>query len=176
MAPVWTVWSDRILLMAPETEGVLVGEARVVIGLDGCDACQAALRYAVGEARRRGCQLVVVSAYEHGRSAYRLTGYVVSKEQDPAGDAEDMALRCLQLAGIGDSPDDPAWKIVTKEMLPADALASAARGAHMLVVGRHHGQVPGEKPVGSTTASLLHHSPVPVVSVHPGYQPEPGAI
>jgi len=150
-----------------------VGGSRVVVGLDGCDACQAALRYAIGEARRRGCELVVVAAYERGRSVYRLTGYVVSAELDPAGDARAMALRCLQLAGIGTSPDGPAWNIVTKEMLPADALAAAAEGAHMVVVGRHHGEIPSEKKhVGSTTTLLLRHSPIPVVSVHSSYQPE----
>lgn len=149
-----------------------MGESRVVVGLDGCDACQAALRYAIGEARRRGCELVVVAAYERGRSVYRLTGYVVSAEQDPAGDARAMALRCLQLAGIEALADGPTWNIVTKEMLPAEALAAAAEGAQMVVVGRHHGQIPGEKHVGSTTTLLLRHSPIPVVSVHSSYQPE----
>jgi nucleotide-binding universal stress UspA family protein len=138
-----------------------VRESRIVVGLDGCGSCQAALRYAIEEARRRGCDLVIVVAYE--------------ADSDAAGEgladgAQAMAQRCLEQAGVLPSAGGLMWQIVVKEMPPVDALAAAAHSAGAIVVGRHHGQPAGDKLVGSTTRHLVEHSPVPVISVPRGYR------
>ena len=152
-----------------------MGESRVVVGLDGCAACQAALRYAIEEAGRRGCELVVVAAYERSKFPDSFSGYEIVPDGDPEVEAEATARYCLQRAGIEFSPDAPLWRILTQDALPVDALSAAASGACVIVIGRHHGQASDGKPVGSTAASLLNHSPVPVISVPPGYQREPAS-
>lgn len=144
-----------------------MNEPSVVVGLDGCDACQAALRYACEEVGRRGCRLTVVAAY--GRPGASAADNAEAANS-PAAAAHAVARQCLELAGLTASSDGVDWHIVTKEMRPVDALAAVAHGAHAIVLGRHHGEPGGGKQVGSTTSHLLNHSPIPVISVPPGYR------
>jgi len=143
-------------------------ESGIVVGLCGCDACQAALRYAICEARWRGCRLIVVVAYGETRSSAAAGAGAAS--EDLAAEAEATARRCLELAGTTTPLDGLDSQVVTREMLPVDALAAAAQNADAMVVGRHHGQPAAGKPVGTTTRHLVDHSPIPVISVPRGYE------
>lgn len=140
-------------------------ETGVIVGVDGCDACQAALRFAIDEAARRGCGLAVVVAYGQARAS-------VPGEPGTGGGgraAADVAWRCLKRAQRTGAPGRADCEIITKEMAPVNALAAAARNAIAIIVGRHHEEPAGGNSVGSTTNRLLEHSPIPVISVPRGY-------
>jgi nucleotide-binding universal stress UspA family protein len=144
-----------------------VNEASVVVGVDGCDSCQAALRYAIEETGRRGCRLTIVVAYRRpGVSVIESAG---PADEDLAAQAQATAQRCLDLAEKTIVPDDLDCRVLTEEMPPVDALAAGAQNAIVIVVGRHHGEAARRDAPGSTTARLLDHSPLPVISVPPGY-------
>lgn len=143
-------------------------EPGVIVGVDGCDACQAALRYAIEEADRRGCGLALVVAYDRaGASAPWNTG---AAGEDPSAEAVARARQRLEQAEPTVPPGHAVFEIVTEEMPPADALAAAARNAVAIVVGRHHEEPAGGNSTGSTTNRLREHSPVPVISVPRGYR------
>ena len=147
-------------------------EPSVIVGVDGCGACDAALRYAVEEAGRRGCRLVVVAAYGGPGAPIGQSADAVG--QDHAREARAAMQRCLEQARAAVA-GALRCRIVTAEMRPVDALAAVAQNAVAIVVGRHHGEAARTEPVGSTTARLLDHSPVPVISVPPGYC-KPGTL
>lgn len=143
-------------------------EASVVVGVDGCDACQAALRYAIEEAGRRGCRLTIVVAYRPpaGVSPFKRAG---GADEDLAAEAQAAARRCLDHARGTIMSGDLDCKVLAEEMPPADALAAGAQNAVVIVIGRHHGEAAGDSTSGSTTVRLLNHSPIPVISVPRGY-------
>lgn len=155
---------ETVTTMSRSPDQVASPATSVVVGVDGCGACQGALQYAIEEANRRGCGLVIVAAYE------RCPDGAVAAETDLAGQARAMVQRCLDLVIASNSSDVPPWRIMTKAMPPVDALAAAARNAGVIVVGRHHGQSADGTALGSTTRHLLDHSPIPVVSVSRGYR------
>lgn len=141
-------------------------EASVVVGIDGCAGCQAALRYAIEEAARRGCRLTVVVAYRRPGAAVTDNS---GADGNLAAEAEATARQCLELAGETILPGNVDCQIVTQEMAPVDALAAGAGDAAVIVVGRHHRETGGKESSGSTISGLLDHSPLPVISVPRGY-------
>ncbi|MBC6445894.1 universal stress protein [Actinokineospora xionganensis] len=115
---------------------------RVIVGIDGSPAAAAALAWAAREARLRGAELVAWTIVDHrGLPATEF----FSKE---ATGGYPVTIR----RGRGDA---------------ATALAAAARGADLLVVGsRSRGSVAGLL-LGSVSRTCLAHAPCPVVVVHP---------
>jgi nucleotide-binding universal stress UspA family protein len=116
---------------------VPVHEASVVVGVDGCGACQAALRYAIEETGRRGCRLTIVVAYR--RPGASVIESASGADEDLAAEAQATARRCLELAGETIVPDDLDCQVVTEEMPPADALAAGARNAIAIGCGSPEG-------------------------------------
>jgi nucleotide-binding universal stress UspA family protein len=113
--------------------------ATIVVGVDGSDGAQEALRVAVQEARLRGAGLRVVIAWHMPAMAYGTVGF--SPDIDPA-DFKDSASAALEkaLAALGRQANGVQIERVTRRGQPAQVLLEEARGADMLVVGsRGHG-------------------------------------
>ncbi|MGY1605031.1 universal stress protein [Geodermatophilus sp. SYSU D00815] len=152
--------------MAEVSEAVRI-DGGVLVGHDGSECAQGALRWAAGLAGRAGLVLHVVRAWQittAPRPKSWAPGYV-----PPLGDFEQAVLddldACVAAAGI-----DPSVQVRTHVVhrSPAKALIQAAEGADLLVVGaRGRGGFTGLL-LGSTSDQLVHHAPCPVTVVREG--------
>lgn len=133
----------------------------VVVGVDGSEGGQVALRWALSQARRMGAELHAVTAWEVS-AAY---GYVpmYSGDVDLEGDArkqQDAALEGVATLAEG----VPVVRHVVRAHA-ADALLDASADADLLVVGsRGHGTFAGTL-LGSVSQQCVHHAHCPIVVV-----------
>jgi nucleotide-binding universal stress UspA family protein len=138
----------------------------VVVGVDGSEHAEAALKFAAEEAALRGAQLRVVSAWELPTNASISVGMVpglLRSFGDEAGAiAQSAVARVAEL-----HPSVPCEARVV-EGYPGSVLLAEAKGAILLVVGsRGHGELAGML-LGSVSHQVLHHAPCPVTVVPKG--------
>lgn len=134
-------------------------DSRIVVGVDGSPSSVAALRWAIRQASVTGAVVEAVTAW-HLPAAYGLAP-VDEAAMDFEGDAEKILADALnQVSGISGGVAIHASVV---EGLPAVALAQAARGADLLVVGsRGHGGFTGAL-LGSVSQYCAHRAPCPVL-------------
>jgi nucleotide-binding universal stress UspA family protein len=138
--------------------------ATVVVGVDGSDGAQDALRFAVEEARLRGAVVRAVMTWDLETLAY--TAGAWGPMVDPTGVEEST--RAALDAAVDKAEADGAATIerVVANGPPARVLVEQARGADMLVVGsRGHGGFAGLL-LGSVGQQCAQHAPCPVTIVH----------
>jgi nucleotide-binding universal stress UspA family protein len=153
----------------------------IVVGVDGSSGSDAALRWALAEAKLRGVGLRVVRAYQVPQLA--LAGPVVGAPgvfPSAVADEELERLRSASraeaervvdeaLARTGaDASEAIEIESAAVEGPPAETLIEVARGAELLVVGsRGHGGFVGLL-LGSVSQQCAQHPPCPLVIVpHP---------
>ena len=137
---------------------------KIVVGIDGSDASKAALRWAVGDARLRGAEVVALHAYEVP---------VPAPDAAPAPPVDLPALvaethaRALQF--VTDVIDEVVGKVVTVDVVPiavedapVRALLDAGRDADLLVVGSHGSGLSGLL-LGSVSLECAQHAACPVL-------------
>ena len=140
----------------------------ILLGVDGSGTSGAAVEFAFDEAAVRGAELEAVLVWDD----LALRGFA---RGEPLGglleDEEEHAVLAEQLAGWRDKYPDVIVRQVVRRGRPADALVRHGRlqpvGQHpqMVVVGsRGRGGLTGLL-LGSTSQSLICHSPWPVVVV-----------
>lgn len=123
------------LVVVPAPDEIAVsatgGERRVVVGVDGSDACLAALRFAADAARRGDALLHVVHAW-----LGTVSGYGGPLWEPPRRTLEEDARAALDtsLRALGDSAGVEV-RAETVEGLEYGVLLDAADGADLLVVG-----------------------------------------
>lgn len=139
---------------------------RIVVGADGSEGGQAALRWALGEAELRGASVDAVLAL---RVMPMMASPAVGLLPDPS---EEVAYG-RQLLGqtVADAasqhPSVPVHEIVA-EGGAARVLLEVAQGADLLVVGsRGRGGFAGLL-LGSVSQQCVHHATCPVVVVRAG--------
>lgn len=142
-------------------------EGGVVVGHDGSQCAQEALRWAAGLARRADLDLHVVRAWAMTTAPQPSTwvaGYV-----PPIADYEKAVLDELghhvAAAGL-----DPAVRVTCHAVHkpPVPSLIAAGERAHLLVVGaRGRGGFTGLL-LGSVSNQLVHHAACPVTVVRTG--------
>jgi len=137
---------------------------RVVVGVDGTPAAQAALAWAVDEARLRGLALHVVHAWPYPvELALSSSGGVVPPVGEMRQWAEEVLDDALSGAGVG---DDLTVVRDARSATAAAALVEASEGAELLVVGtRGHHRLTGLF-LGSVSQYVVVHARCPVVVVH----------
>jgi nucleotide-binding universal stress UspA family protein len=131
---------------------------RIVVGIDGSEPSQDALRWAAQQAQVTGAELVAVIAWhlpeiyayvnrDYGEDARKALETTLDKVLDPA------------------SPVKVSTHVV--EGRPASVLLEAAKDADLLVVGAHgHGAFEGMR-LGSVSQHCVQHATCPVVVVRP---------
>lgn len=140
----------------------MTNQGRIVVGVDGSPASQAALRWAAGEADLRGCELDVVHAWSPIVFA-PVTGMVPTPTLAPE-DLEREAIELLRHA-LADAGSPRSARAVTASGGVVEVLLSHAKGADLLVVGsRGRGGFTGLL-LGSVSQQVAHHAPCPVVIV-----------
>jgi nucleotide-binding universal stress UspA family protein len=139
------------------------GGGGIVVGIDGSDHSEHALRWAIAEARLRHTPLHVVTSWSLVPALYGPVG-VASYDQAAAevsADAERIAQAAVDAARAAGIDVDA----VVRQAHAADALIEIARDADLLVVGsRGHGGFAGLL-LGSVSAQCAHHATCPVVIV-----------
>ncbi|HVW34181.1 MAG TPA: universal stress protein [Acidimicrobiia bacterium] len=136
---------------------------RIVVGVDASPEAEAALRWAVEEARLRHAIVEVVHAWLFpgvGEVPGRSISIAVS---DVEHDATQQLDRIVD-AVVGADPEVKVERRVI-EGSAAPVLVDAAAGADLLVIGsRGHGGFVGLL-LGSVAQQCVHHAPCPVVVV-----------
>jgi nucleotide-binding universal stress UspA family protein len=150
----------------------------IVVGVDGSEAGDAALRWALAEARLRGVTLRVVHAYQAPHPSLTEAGlgaaggmpvpavFIEDREQvRRAAETQAAALIEEALGRVGNGSGNGVEIERTAVEGPAGkSLIESARGAELLVVGgsRGHGGLLGLV-LGSVSRQCAEHPPCPVV-------------
>ena len=112
---------------------------RIVVGVDGSQGSRAALRWAIEEARLRGASVEVVTAYS--MSYVAMNPEFAYLEADP--EALVTRVKEMQASVIAEESTGGASDVtLVQRVVPgpaAAALAKAAAGAELLVVGSRAG-------------------------------------
>ncbi|YCK39632.1 universal stress protein [Actinomadura sp. ATCC 39365] len=138
---------------------------RVVVGYDGSRDAQAAMEYAVEQARARGARLHVVSAWQMPVfSPYAVTYNTLIQDlmREETGAARERVVPWREA-----NPD----LVVTDEQPcahPVTALMQAAGSADLVVVGSRGRGGFASAVLGSVSHGVLHHVTCPVAVVRPG--------
>ena len=135
----------------------------IVVGVDGSPASQEALRWAVNEARLRGCRVEAVSAWhmDYGMAIGSMSAEIALQ----LSPENRRAAQQVVLDGAAEEFTDVEIQRVLVEGDPRTALTKASQDAELLVVGsRGHGPIV-EAIIGSVSSYCVHHAPCPVVVV-----------
>jgi nucleotide-binding universal stress UspA family protein len=147
--------------------------ALIVVGVDGSEASDAALRFAADEAAVRGASLRVVCAGGVAAAVYAGTwGLTAEVESGFERNAKDVTALALTAAARLQPGIDCESRTVRGH--PADVLVQESTGADLLVVGSRG--LGGFKSLvlGSVSAQVAHHATCPVVIVPPPEQAATG--
>jgi nucleotide-binding universal stress UspA family protein len=131
---------------------------RIVVGVDGSDHGNAALHWAVDEAKAHAAEIVAVFAWQ-----MPLIGI------PGAFDAEELEKLCMNfleetVAAVVPTPPVPITKLVAHGDVSA-SLIEAAKSTDMLVLGsRGRGGFAGLK-LGSVSSECVQHAACPVVII-----------
>jgi nucleotide-binding universal stress UspA family protein len=142
----------------------------IVVGVDGSEGAQAALEFALEEARLRAAEVKAVSAWRIPTVLYN-AGWV-PVPLDPA-EYEKLAKSALEasLEAAGAGASGLEVRAITREGHAADVLVDEARGAELLVVGsRGLGGFRGLL-LGSVSQQCAQHAPCPVAIVPGAKEP-----
>jgi nucleotide-binding universal stress UspA family protein len=134
----------------------------ILVGIDGSPGGNAALHFALEEARLRGLPLRVVCAWEALATTY--IGEAFAPTADAFLEAEHHAEAVLRAALERLAPD-AAVKVeaLSVEGHPATVLTEQARDAALLVVGASGHGTTASLLLGSVSQAIAHHAPCPLV-------------
>lgn len=142
------------------------GTGPVVVGIDGSEIADHALKVAFEQAALRGTGLTVVHTWTDMASntfgGYEITDEMIQEARDDADKlvAERIAAHKADFPGVAVSTivaaDGPAHQLLT----------AAAEGAQLMVLGsRGRGGFAGLL-LGSVSQTVLHHAPSPVLIIN----------
>lgn len=137
----------------------------VVVGDDGSECAQAALRFAVEEARLRGLPLHVIRAWTittAPRPTDAAFGYVPSEDEFEQAVVTETRRRVSEAM---DGNDDITVHVHAVHGAAAKALITAAEHADLLVVGTRGRGGFASLVLGSVADTCTRHSDAPVVVV-----------
>jgi nucleotide-binding universal stress UspA family protein len=139
----------------------------VVVGVDGSPGSAAAVEFAYAEAAARGGALIAVYAWtvlpSHNLGPINRHHYDMTEARQEA----DRVL-AEQLAGWPEKyPDIAVIRRAVHSLDPARTLMDQAYHAALLVVGPRGHHTIAELLLGSVSAAVVRHCPVPVAVAHP---------
>jgi nucleotide-binding universal stress UspA family protein len=155
-----------VYIVPPEWRQHHLPDAPVLVGVDGSEHSDAALRLALEEARCRGVGLTVLSAYHVPWLARPVEpSLIVEFEESERWLAEKTITESLDRVR-GHAYTDVPIEQVTLKALPADALVEAGKRAVLTVVGSRGRRSLTRAFLGSVSRTLMQESHRPVAVVH----------
>jgi nucleotide-binding universal stress UspA family protein len=138
---------------------------RIVVGIDGSPPADAALAFAVQEARLRQLPLRIVCAWEIAAIEY--TGAAFAPTRDLGAEAEHHAEEVLARAveAIGREPGIEIETVAAPGHPPA-VLVERSEGATLLVVGTRGRAGFARVVLGSVSQAVAHQGLCPLAIVH----------
>ena len=135
-----------------------------MVGFDGSPAADAALAYALEEAKLRNLPLRIVCAWEI--TALQSAGSVFAPTADPIETTERHADAVLEQAAAKVGPD-PGIQVeaVAIRGHPATVLADQSQDAKLLVVGSRGRGAVRSLVLGSVSQAIMHHCGCPLLIV-----------
>jgi nucleotide-binding universal stress UspA family protein len=143
----------------------------IVVGVDGSEASDAALRWAAEEARLRSAPLVAVYAWSFiPPQPIGDPGMLAVPAGDLAGQlgAESDVAREALAAAVADALGDASGLEVEQKLLegdPGDVLVAESESAELVVVGSHGRTGLKAALLGSVSRHVASHAACPVVVV-----------
>jgi nucleotide-binding universal stress UspA family protein len=135
-------------------------EHRIVVGVDGSPSSQAALAWAIGQAKLTGAVVEAVTAWDYP-ATYGYAAPVI--DFDWEGQAAQVLTDAVTEVAPAAAPTAIRQRV--SEGNAAQVLLDASAGADLLVVGsRGHGGFV-EALLGSVSQHMVHHATCPVVVV-----------
>jgi nucleotide-binding universal stress UspA family protein len=146
-----------------------VTSERIVVGVDGSAGSEAALRWAIDEARLRDAVVEVVNAWSYpyvgeaaGMAAFSVDGVELERA---ATDLVRSMLEARPAPSPGEREVEVEPRVVRGDAAGALLRVAKEDGADLLVVGsRGRGGFTGLM-LGSVSQQCVHHAPCPVVVV-----------
>lgn len=137
-----------------------IGSGRVVVGVSNSLAGYQALRYAVGEARRRGADLIAVRSYRHSyygaASQFERVMYEAAQAEVAAAFSE----------ALGGPPRDVTMRVYVCEGAVARVLAAVAdRSQDVIVIGASRPGRAFGRPRGLVARDCSRRAGCPVVMI-----------
>jgi nucleotide-binding universal stress UspA family protein len=144
---------------------------RIVVGVDGSSESMAAADWALDEAFSLGCDVEFVHCWESPRDCDRETPGIDFRTLE-AQMVRSTTVLDRVFAALGDrvARNQAAGCRVTRRVLrgpPGPALVMEARGATMLVVGRHGRSRRIDLGMGSVADHVVHHAACATVAPAP---------
>lgn len=130
----------------------------LVVGVDGSEGADQALRWAATEAGIHGARLEIVVAWNWTSPALHVETENWRDAQKAAHETITGAVDRLDAQGID-------LRLTEQEGVASDVLLEAARSADLLVVGTRRLSRAKEILLGSTSHYCTHHSPVPIAVI-----------
>jgi nucleotide-binding universal stress UspA family protein len=135
---------------------------RIVVGVDGSLAADAALEWAAQEAHIRGASLEVVVSWSASRAVFP-TRFPVGRSLEvslhqAAQRLADQSVSKVEAPGLRVEPN-------VLEGGASSVLVDRAKDADLLVVGRRGLNRAQEFLLGSVSHACIHHSPVPIAVI-----------
>ncbi|MEU5878688.1 universal stress protein [Spirillospora sp. NPDC047279] len=157
--------TDRPVIVVPPGRHVSGGEGeRIVAGVDGSPASEAALRFALAEARLRDLPVTAVCSWWDPGA---LPGPAHAAFTDPESVKRDAKRSFEDLVAKARGEYEDVF-VETRFVVqrPRLALVDLSAGATLLVVGDHGVGSAPQTLLGDVARSVLHESPCPVAIVH----------
>jgi len=145
--------------LPPRRDGI-----RIVAGVDGSVASEAALEFAFVEAELRDLPVTAVCGWWDPSA---MPGPDNMPFTDPEALKEHVKAKFERAVSLAEKrhPKVPAeTRFVMRK--PQDALTEIARGATLLVVGNRGAGAAPQELLGAVTRTVLHNAPCPVAIVH----------
>lgn len=148
----------------------------ILVGIDGTDAGDAALRWSLDEAATRHVDLVAVHAWRPPVDAdFSWADPSLKTESDSVIQAElvieEALLRVARRSPSEAGPSPSKLRMVVLPGPAAQVLEEQARSAALLVLGRRDETAASRAMHGSVVSAALHHVDCPVVIVPRDYAP-----
>ncbi|MFC0432056.1 universal stress protein [Kutzneria buriramensis] len=143
----------------------MAGNGKIVVGVDGSDASVDAVRWALEEARKRGAEVHVVTAWHtdpppvEGPPPMVGTPYRARESALAEGQAHQNRV----MEAVRGATEGVAMQLHMVDQWPPRALVHISAGADLLVLGRHGHSWLAERLLGSVTAYCVRHATCPVV-------------